>query len=149
MTGLAFPRLSVKDLFGTEASTPDCFGAEPAVVLVAFRRQQQAQVDSWLPWLEHEHLRFFEMPCIARAFAPFRPMIDGGMAAGVGTDEARGRTLTYYGDLRKVTGPLEIRNRSEITVLAVEGGTVTGRATGSFSDDRGRALLARGDLDAE
>ena len=149
MTGLAFPRLSVKDLFGTEASTPDCFGAEPAVVLVAFRRQQQAQVDSWLPWLEHEHLRFFEMPCIARAFAPFRPMIDGGMAAGVGTDEARGRTLTYYGDLRKVTGPLEIRNRGEITVLAVEGGTVTGRATGSFSDERGRALLARGDLDAE
>ena len=149
MTGLAFPRLSVKDLFGTEASTPDCFGAEPAVVLVAFRRQQQAQVDSWLPWLEHEHLRFFEMPCIARAFAPFRPMIDGGMAAGVGTDEARGRTLTYYGDLRKVTGPLEIRNRGEITVLAVEGGTVIGRATGSFSDERGRALLARGDLDAE
>ena len=149
MTGLPFPRLSAKDLFGAEAITPDCFGAEPAIVLVAFRRQQQAQVDSWLPWLEHEHLRFFEMPCIARAFAPFRPLIDGGMAAGVGTDEARGRTLTYYGDLRKVTGLLEIRNRSEITVLAVEGGTVTGRATGSFSDDRGRALLARGDLDAE
>jgi len=50
-------------------------------VIVAFRRKQQAIVDSWVPWLEDGPppipARFYELPTIGRVWAPVRNMIDG------------------------------------------------------------------------
>lgn len=104
---------------------PDAFEGERNVVLVAFLRRHQPLVDSWVPWLEDEArrdpgLRFYELPTIARRWAPLRPFIDGGMASAIGDPAVLQRTVTVYGDLGRVTGPLGITDRSTIALFLVE-----------------------------
>lgn len=48
-----------------------------------------------------------------------RRMIDGGMATAIRTPKVLKRTMTVYGDIRRITVPLGIFDRSTITVLLV------------------------------
>jgi hypothetical protein len=126
---------------------PAGFAGEHNIVLVAFRREQQGAVDSWIAWYtgvaaDHPGLRAYEVPVIATRWSPGRAMIDGGMARAVATGEARQRTLTVYGDVRRVTDGLGIEHTSEITVLLVDrAGRVTWRTTGAWTQPRGDELL--------
>lgn len=131
---------------------PAGFAGEQNIVLVAFRREQQAAVDSWIAWYtsvaaDHPGLRVYEVPVIATRWSPGRAMIDGGMARAVATGEARRRTLTVYGDVRRVTDGLGIERTSEVTVILVDSaGRVTWRTTGAWTQPLGDELL--GFLDA-
>jgi hypothetical protein len=131
---------------------PAGFAGEQNVVLVAFRREQQAAVDSWIAWYtsvadDHPGLRAYEIPVIATRWSPGRSLIDGGMARAVVTGEARRRTLTVYGDVRRVTDGLGIDTTSELTVLLVDGtGRVTWRTSGAWTQRHADELL--GFLDA-
>ena len=76
---------------------------ERNVVLIAFRRDQQKLVDSWVPWLEQRaatdpRLRFVELPAIGPQWEPARPVIDCGMAAAIRDQAVRRRTLTVYAE---------------------------------------------------
>ena len=60
-----------------------------------------------------------------------RPAIDGGMAAAVREQAVWRRTLTVYTDLRRVTVPLGIDDRSTIWLCLVDRvGRVAGRGSG-------------------
>jgi len=141
-----FPRLLARDLEGRDRWLPEAFSGERNVVLVAFQRRHQELVDSWLPWLEARSsqdagLRFFEVPTIARIWAPVRNFIDGGMAAAIPDPAVRRRTLTLYGDLSRLTGPLQITDRQTITVLLVDrGGQVRWSGTGGYDETRAGEL---------
>ena len=145
-----FPRVDARDLEGRDVSLPDAFAGDRNVVIVAFRRNQQALVDSWVPWLEDRAaadpgLRFYELPTIGRVWAPVRNMIDGGMAAAIREPVVLRRTLTIYGDVGRLTGPLGIDDRSTVTLLALDGvGTVQWAGTGGF--DVGTALAVEAAL---
>src|SRR5690349_792763 len=72
MTGVWFPRLAARDLDGCEVALPAGLPGEWNVVIVAFRREQQDLVDSWVPWLEQRaaadpRLGFVELPAIGCA----------------------------------------------------------------------------------
>ena len=145
-TGTGFPRLLARDLEGRDAWLPDAFVGARNVVIVAFQRKHQALVDSWVPWLEDRAagdpgLRFYELPTIGRIWAPVRNVIDGGMAAAIREPVILRRTLTVYGDVRRVTGPLGIDDRSTVTLLVLDAsGTVRWAGTGGFDVDTARAL---------
>ena len=103
-----FPRLDARDLEGRQRSLPDDFEGSSNLVVVAFRREQQAMVDSWIAWFEgiaaaNPELRCYEIPVLATRWSPARGFIDGGMARAVREREARRRTLTVYTDVRRVT----------------------------------------------
>jgi hypothetical protein len=118
------------------------------VVIVAFRRHHQVLVDSWVPWLEARAqadpgLRFYEVPTIGRIWAPVRTMIDGGMARAIGDPVVLRRTLTVYGDVSRLTGPLGITNLETVTVLALDGlGSVRWSGTGGFEPSLAEELEA-------
>jgi len=145
-TGIVFPRLLARDLEGLDAWLPDAFAGERNVVIVAFRRSHQALVDSWVPWLEDRAvddpgLRFYELPTIGRIWAPVRNVIDGGMAAAIREPVVLQRTLTIYGDVRRLTGPLGIDDRSTVTLLVTDAaGTVQWSGTGGFDEGRAREI---------
>ena len=46
-----FPRLEARDLTGAKRWLPEAFEAAHSLVFVAFRREQQASIDSWATWL--------------------------------------------------------------------------------------------------
>src|SRR5690349_14766783 len=106
---LRFPRLAARDLEGRVHSLPDDFAGTRNLAVVAFRREQQSVVDSWIAWFagiaaQQPGVRCYEVSVIATRWSPARLVIDGGMARAV--QDARRRTLTVYTDVRRVTDAL-------------------------------------------
>ena len=134
-----FPTVPARDLQGREVTLPSAFEGRLNVVVVAYRRDHQRLVDSWVPWLEAQaevqpDFRFYEIPTIGRLWAPFRNVIDGGMAAAIKVPHILARTLTVYGDVSRITTPLGIDDRSTIALFVVDGnGTVLWSGKGGFT----------------
>ena len=123
-TRIFFPPIEARNLEGTTVLLPEAFSGAPSVVIIAFTRSHQALVDSWTPWLDefvekHPTVAFYEIPTISGSWKLMRRMIDGGMAAAIRTPKVLKRTMTVYGDIRRLTVPLKIFDRSTISVLAV------------------------------
>jgi hypothetical protein len=148
MRGISFPQLGARDLDGREVTLPAGLPGEWTVVIVAFQRQQQELVDSWVPWLEERAavtpwLRFAELPAIGLQWQPARPVIDGGMAAAIRDQQTRQRTLTVYTDLRRVTAPLGISDRNTIWLFLTDrAGRVRWRGSGGWDPAAAAALAA-------
>ena len=143
-----FPRIRARNLEGLDVDVPDAFAGDRNVVVIAFQRNHQRLVDSWVPWFEaHAEtdpgLRFYEIPTIGRIWAPVRNFIDGGMAAAIREPLILQRTLTIYGDVNRVTRPLGIEDRSTIAVLLVDdSGRVLWHGSGAFAPGLARDLEA-------
>jgi hypothetical protein len=145
---IRFPHLAARDLEGRSLELPDAFSGRSNLVVLAFRREQQAMVDSWVSWWEtiaeeHPSLRCYEIPVIATRWSPARPVIDGGMARAVRAQEARRRTLTIYSDVRRVTDALAIDSTDTVTVLLIDAdGLVRWRTTGPVHEQSRSQLSA-------
>ncbi len=141
-----FPSVSARDLQGLDVTLPGAFRGKRNVVVIAFRRHHQTLVDSWVPWLE-EHaakdpdLHFYELPTIGLIWIPMRTFIDGGMAASIREPTILQRTFTVYGDVRRVTRPLGIEDRSTIALILVDrSGVVRWSGAGGFNPDVAQEL---------
>jgi hypothetical protein len=141
-----FPSISARNLEGLDVVLPKAFAGERNVVMVAFQRQHQELVDSWVPWLEQQAafdtgLRFYEIPTIGRLWAPARRFIDGGMAAAIRVPAILQRTFTVYGDVSRLTTPLGITDMSTIAVVFVDsGGDVLCQDSGGFTAEKAEEL---------
>lgn len=131
-----FPTITGETLTGRTLELPGEFGAPLNLVFVAFRRRQQAEVDSWLGAAaaieaEFEAVRYYELPVISRLYAPARRFIDGGMRAGIPDTDTRERTVTVYTDKRVLRRALDIDTESEVHAFLVDrDGAVYWRASG-------------------
>jgi len=135
-----FPEVRARNLEGLDVALPGGFEGERNVVIVAFQRQHQELVDSWVPWLEERAaadpgLRIYELPTIGRRWVPFRRFIDGGMAAAIRDPVILRRTLTIYGNVSLVTRPLGIHDQSTIRIFLVDkSGAVRWCGHGGFAE---------------
>ena len=145
-TSVTFPTVEARNLQGLGVTLPAAFEGARNVVIVAFKRDHQALVDSWLPWLEAQAavdlgLRFYEVPTIGRIWAPVRTMIDGGMARAIKEPVVLQRTLTVYGDVNRLTRPLAVTDTSTIAVFLVDAdGSVLWSGSGPFADTSAATL---------
>ena len=143
-----FPRIQARSLEREQFDLPGEFEGRRNVAVVAFRREQQQLVDTWLPFLlaleaEQDDLRVYEVPTISRRWGPARRFIDGGMALGIADRQARARTLTSYTDVDLVQRALGLRDDTTIaTVLTGRDGRISWMATGAFSERAGEELTA-------
>lgn len=134
-----FPALRARSLERERHDLPGDFEGRRNIAVVAFRREQQRDVDTWLPLLleleaADRGLRAYEIPTISRSWSPVRPFIDGGMTAGIPDRAARARTLTTYTDVGAVLAALGLDDTRRIaTVLTDRAGTVTWMATGPWT----------------
>lgn len=142
------PALSGRNLDGDHYELPRDLPKDYNVLVAAFRREQQALVDEWLPWLIDQEQRrgdlaVHEVPILSTAYAPVRWFIDGGMARGVGTASARARTITVYTDVGKVVRELELSGTDTIAVLLVQrSGAILARELGGFDDEKAGRITA-------
>jgi len=143
-----FPEIQARSLEREHYDLPAEFEGRRNVAVVAFRREQQQLVDTWLPFLlaleaEHDDLRVYEIPTISRRWAPARWFIDGGMAVGIADRQACARTLTSYTDVGHVQRALGLRDDTTIaTVLTGRDGRITWMTTGAFTERAGADLRA-------
>ena len=144
--GARFPTVKASNLEKRELSLPADFEGERNLLLVAFVRDQQKNVDTWL----HEMKRFeeldpgfhyYELPTIQRPVALLRWFIDSGMRRGIPERTARERTITLYLDKKPFCDALFLTNQKTIYALLVDrSGKVLWRSDGDFDETKGTSL---------
>jgi hypothetical protein len=143
-----FPKLEARSLEGAAVVLPDGLEGDPSVVLVAFKRWQQGQVDSWMPLLRRLEerlpgLEVYEIPALSRRWLPGRRFIDGGMRAGISDARARRGTLTVYTNIAALLEALELDTTSAIAVFVIaSNGSIEWRGRGAFQPDHGDQLTS-------
>lgn len=141
-----FPRVEGSNLEGDRFVLPADFGGEINVVLVAFKREQQHDVDTWMPLLKriaevNTALRVYELPTLGRRYRLMRSFIDGGMRAGIPDRAVRAATVTLYIDKSPFRRALGLRDEDRIYVLLVDReGRVHWRTDGAFDAKAGAEL---------
>ncbi|BCS35900.1 hypothetical protein TBR22_A51350 [Luteitalea sp. TBR-22] len=146
--GARFPTVTSKNLEGRPMTLPRDFAGTRNVVFVAFKREQQAQVDSWVPFVKGTVGRipdteYYEVPTIGPLIRLLQWTINRGMRGGIPDVKARERTVTLYLDKAPFKTSLGITTEDTIHVFVVErAGQVLWRETGAFTEAKGASLAA-------
>ncbi|MCF8304206.1 MAG: hypothetical protein K9I94_13095 [Bacteroidales bacterium] len=111
-----FPQIKAETLAGDEVVFPDVAEGKISLILVAFERQTQGQVDSWSkPFMNEfgndQNYMFYEIPMISIGWKVIAPIIDGGMRSGV-PKEMHDNVATYYGPLKEYYNKLDVDGTS-------------------------------------
>jgi hypothetical protein len=142
-----FPEVSGKNLKRKKLTFPTDFPAEHTVVLMAFYRHQQLDIDTWLPFVsqmesDYEDLAYVELPVIYRMGPLGQWMLNEGMRAGIPNQKARERTITLYLNKSNFLGQMGIDSQDQIQILLVDRqGKIYFQETGRFSAEKGEALV--------
>jgi carbon monoxide dehydrogenase subunit G len=138
--------LSGRSLDGRVYELPGDLPKPYNLLVVAFRREQQAVIDRWLPWLTRleqgrDDIAVCELPVLSSIYSPARWFIDGGMNRGIPDPAARARTITVYTDVQKVVENLGLAGTDAIAVLVVErSGRILAREVGGFEQEKAGRL---------
>jgi hypothetical protein len=122
---LVFPTVTGRSLEGRELVFPRDLPGDRNVVLIAFERWHQREVDSWMPALRRLRetdpaLAVYELPTLGNAWRPVRGFIDGGMRGGIPDKAVREATVTLYLDKGPFKRALGIRDEDHIQLLVLD-----------------------------
>lgn len=141
-----FPRVRGANLERRSFTLPDDFEGERNLVLIAFKREQQFDIDTWIPTarsLAHSHPEFhyYELPTISRGIPLARWWLDGAMRAGIPDRAARAATITLYLDTGAFREALQLPSEDTIYAMLVDRmGRILWRTEGVCTDENDRAL---------
>jgi len=123
--GTRFPTVVGTNLFGDEIALPEGFRGERNLVAVAYVREHQEDVNTWIAVADemmetHENLRFYEVPVIYEGSAFFRFWLNNGMRSGIPDPVARERTVTVYLDRDAFNERLDVPDMDSIHILLTD-----------------------------
>lgn len=134
-----FPTFSSQDLNGKTHILPDDFPGDPTIVFIAYKRGQQADVDTWITGLGLDPdigPEFVELPVVGSLTKAIKSYVDQGMQSGITAISMRARTITLYENARNVNAPLGFEGRSDIRTLLVRpDGEVLWKTSGPATSD--------------
>jgi hypothetical protein len=135
--GKKFPAVNAKTLAGQETTIPDDAAGKVTLVCVAFLRETQAQLDSWLnPFYEkfgrREDIMFYEVPMISGGYKFMKLIIDGGMRGGLPEFKHK-HVVTMYGDVESYMQVLNLDARNGYAFLLDRGGSIRWQQQGFSS----------------
>lgn len=141
-----FPRVHGANLERRPFTLPDDFEGERNLVLLAFKREQQFDIDTWIPTAkrltqDHPDVRYYELPTISRGVPLARWWLDGAMRAGIPDLAAREATITLYLDKEAFRDALHLPAEDTIYALLVDrAGNIYWRAEGVSTEEKVREL---------
>ena len=125
VTGFRFPEITAETLSGKKKTLPDAALGGPALIVVAFVREAQNMVDSWVTPIKEEFhdaekIAIYEIPVITSAiWRPMRRMIDSGMRSGIPVRD-HDYVMTVYSSASELTEYLEIEDHSLAYVYLID-----------------------------
>lgn len=143
-----FPTVSGANLNRQRFVFPRDLAGELNILFVPFLQQQQAVVDTWIPFARETEeafprIAYYELPTIDERPALTRLFVNEGMRAGIPDQQARERTVTLYIDLGRFMAATAIPGKDEVhTLLVNREGDILWRTTGVFDPGKGDGLLA-------
>ena len=141
--GARLPSVKGNSLDGSTVRLPEDLRGAPALLLVAYRRGTQEDVDRWLGWASTNApgLKCLEVPAISSlVWRPLASWIDGGMRRGV-PQAQWSSVVTLYDDapvLREFLGDFGGYNTH--AVLLDDAGQVAWFHAGGFSEGAAKDL---------
>lgn len=139
-----FPSVLGHALSGEVVRLPDDVAGRPVVLLVAYRRAAQLDIDRWLKALRRAapQVEAYEVPTIpSPVYRPLAGWIDAGMRSGVPREQWRS-VVTVYGDGAVVRGFLgEAPRPVAHVVLLDDAGVVRWLDARGFSEAGLQGLL--------
>lgn len=144
--GMPFPELRAETLSGIEIKYPEDVKGKITLILMAFKRETQRTIDSWLqPFAKtfenDTTVQFFEIPMLAGAWKLMSPIIDGGMRSGI-PKQKHGNVTTFYGDVNKYCKLLSIEDKSDGYVFLLDqNGVIQWRSNGFATAEKLQELF--------
>lgn len=141
-----FPEIEGKNLAGKKFHLPRDFEGGLNLVILAFQREQQLVVNTWLPTADlfeniYPELRYYELPTISRMNPFVRWFIDTGMRSGIKDPKSRKKTITLYLDKRSFRKTLGISGEDNIFILLVDKeGKILWRSEGPCDVNKAKSL---------
>lgn len=140
-----FPKLTASNLQKKTLSLPDDFAGERNLLLIAFQRKQQENVDTWLREMKRfessPDFHYYELPTISKLNPITRWFINRGMRSGIPDPEARARTITLYLDKAEFKKALNLPDENQIYAILVDRtGKVYWRSEGDFDEAKAASL---------
>jgi|WetSurMetagenome_2_1015567.scaffolds.fasta_scaffold123078_1 hypothetical protein len=142
--GKTLPTVAGHALSSERVVFPDDLAGRPAVLLVAYRRGTQSDVDRWTAFLEAKAPRLvrYEVPTISSGvWRPLAGWIDSGMRGGV-PKAAWSSVVTLYDDASKLRDFLgDYGGYTTHVILLDKTGKVAWFNAGGFNDRAAASLL--------
>jgi hypothetical protein len=141
-----FPALKSETLEKRAVQLPQDFQGERNLLFIAFEREQQKDIDTWLTQMKRyadrdKGFRYYEIPTIEKTNRLMRWFINTGMRNGIPDKKARERTITLYIDKEPFKKSLQIPDEKKIYAIVVDRlGNVLWRATGPYNEASGNGL---------
>lgn len=140
------PSISGQTLSRTKVHFPESLAGSPAVLLVAYRRGTQADLDRWIEFISTNipELVCYEVPTIpSLIWRPLAGWIDSGMRGGV-PKEKWSKVTTIYEDAVKLRNFIGDNGRDLTHLILLDSeGTVVWFNDEGFSRETATELLAR------
>lgn len=143
--GRRLPRVELQPLSGPRVVLPDSNDGHGTIVVFAFRRQDQPEVDTWLRYLwqaEAIGCRFYEVPMLGPKIPGLlQRVIVAGMQAGI-PRTLRPHVAPYFGDVDGYAQALRVEDRNTIHLVVVDpDGSVILHLRGAADPEAGRRVL--------
>ncbi len=141
-----FPEVAGANLEGKKYKLPGDFEGEFNLLFIAYYREQQQLVDTWLPFAKtlsanNDKLKYYELPTIENLNILYQWYINYAMRSGIQDVKAREATITLYIDKAPFNRALGVENEQTIYVLLVDNkGNVLFKGEGAFSEDKGEKI---------
>ncbi len=140
-----FPKLEAQNLEKQHLSLPEDFAGYHNLLLIAFKRDQQENVDTWLWAMKRFESTpgfcYYELPTISKLNPIARWFINRGMRSGILDREARARTITLYLDKAEFRKALNLPNEDmNYAILVDRAGHVHWREEGEFDEGKKERL---------
>lgn len=136
VTGFRFPEITADTLSGKRKTLPDAAKGAPALIVIAFVREAQDMIDSWVTPIKKEFhgaqkIAIYEIPVISSAiWRPMRRIIDGGMRSGIPVAD-HDYVMTVYSSAHELTESLEIQDQTLAYLYLVDmDGTIRWEGSG-------------------
>lgn len=135
-----FPQVSGIDLEGKKRELPKSFDKEINLVVVAFKREQQENVNGWIAatkeiLAKNPKVGFYEVPVIYEVSAPYRTFINNGMRRGVVDLEARKHTITVYTNREEFFKILQMKKEKIYLLMMNKEGKILQRIEGDATKE--------------
>jgi hypothetical protein len=143
-----FPEIHATSLDGAKLHLPQDFSGQFNLVLISFAREQQHEVDTWIPVAKqiqaaHKNVSYYELPTTSRGDLLFRWWFDAALRSNTTDKDLRSRTLTAYVSKHYFQKTLRIASEKRVVAVLVDRmGKVYWRADGACTDQAKLGLQA-------
>lgn len=127
------------DLQGNKRELPQAFDKKINIVVVAFKREQQSNVNGWIREVDkiiakNSEVGFYELPLIYELNPLSRSFINNGMRRGVIDEKSRARTITVYTNREQFFKMMNMEEQKIYLLVIDKNGKILQRIDGDANE---------------